>query len=536
MKNTYQDSVEEQLERILSSAEFVTREKLSRFLQYVVGHSKKNGSRKIKQYTIAVEGLGYDEKFDPSVNPTIRIMAQRLRRALDQYYAGAGASDPIRISIPKGSYVPAICRNTGGIQNAESAPGDTIPDTISTQSQDPLPDCPSIVVLPLEYLGTNPDHKYIASGISEEIVIALTRFPEFLVIGPLDRDKVKQAHMGPRKIGREYRVRFVLDGSVRLRGDSLRISAKLTDTLTGQQLWAQVFDYDLASASVALLEDDIVGQVVAQIADNFGVIPRTLAKETLPQKSGSLSDYRAVLLFHHHVRTVTEKSLTEAVMALEQVVQNDPNNDLALALLADLVASPYWLGYTDDRAGLDRAAQLAQRALALSPNSQAAHISAAIVCYLTFDKARCMAEINEALHLNPNNANYIANSALFLVGLGESDSALNLINKAMRLNPHHPRWYHIVPFLYHYYQGDYTAAQANAEAFNTPDYFWDPLLRTAVYGRLGHQADAENARTELLTLVPDFEQRGRDLVKRMLFLDEHVDMIWKGFEKAGIES
>jgi tetratricopeptide (TPR) repeat protein len=297
-----------------------------------------------------------------------------------------------------------------------------------------------------------------------------------------------------------------------------------------------MFDYDLRTATVGLLEDDIVGQVVAQIADNFGVIPRTLAKEALSNKSDRLSDYRAVLLFHHHVRTITEKSLIEAAAALEQVIQNDPNNDLALALLADLVASPYWIGYTDDRTGLDRAAQLAQRALALNPNSQAAHMSMAIVCYQTFDKACCLAEIHETLRINPNNANYVANSALFLVGLGKRDYALSLIKKAMQLNPHHPRWYHIVPFLYHYYQREYTTAQGYAKAFNTPDYFWDPLIRTVVFGRLGQQTDADKARSELLALVPDFEKRGRSLIKRMLFHDEYVDMICGGLQKAGIES
>jgi tetratricopeptide (TPR) repeat protein len=227
--------------------------------------------------------------------------------------------------------------------------------------------------------------------------------------------------------------------------------------------------------------------------------------------------------------------LTEAVAALEQVVQRDPDHDLALALLGDLVASPYWLGYTDDQSGLDRAFDLAKKALALNPNLQPAHTTMAIVCYLTFQAAQCLAEIDKALYLNPNNANYIANSALFLVGLGEHERGYSLINKAMRLNPHHPGWYHYVSFTYHYFRGEYDAALVDARKFNTPEYFWDPLVRTAVYGQLDNRPEAEKAASELLSLVPDFEPRGHGLIQRMVFRNEHVDMIGAGLQKAGIK-
>lgn len=105
----------------------------------------------------------------------------------------------------------------------------------------------------------------------------------------------------------------------------------------------------------------------------------------------------------------------------------------------------------------------------------------------------------------------------------------------MRLNPHHPGWYHYVSASCHYYRGDYEAALVDAIAFNTPGYLWDPLLRTAVLGQLGHQAEAEKAASELLSLVPDFGRRGRSVVQRMVFRDEHTEEVWDGLLKAGIE-
>jgi adenylate cyclase len=278
-----------------------------------------------------------------------------------------------------------------------------------------------------------------------------------------------------------------------------------------------------------------VNPVVANIADNFGVIPRTLAKEVLSHHNDNLSDYEAVLRFHHHVRTITEESLTQAIEAMDTVVQRDPNHDLALALLGDLLTGPYWLGYTDDQYDLGRAAELGKRALALNPNSQPAHLTMAIVYYMRLQKAACLGEIEQVLNLNPNNANFVANSALFLMGLDQWERALELMGKAMCLNPHHPGWYHLVPFLYHYDQGDFEAALLAANEFNTPDYFWDPLIRAAVLGQLGHQEEAEMAVGELLAIVPDFGARGRSLIKRMLFQEEHVEIVVDGLKKAGLK-
>ncbi|MDH3676219.1 MAG: hypothetical protein OES12_12055, partial [Anaerolineae bacterium] len=262
---------------------------------------------------------------------------------------------------------------------------------------------------------------------------------------------------------------------------------------------------------------------------------RTLAKEVISHHDESMSDYEAVLRFHHHVRTLTEESLTEAVAALEEMVQRDPNHDLATALLADLVGAPYFMGYVDDTSSLERAETLARKALALNPNSQPAHFALAQIHYVRFHQAPCVAEIEQVLKLNPNNANYLAISALFLMGMGQGEQGQALMQKAMRLNPHHPGWYHFVPFLNYYRQGEYEAALFEAKRFNTPEYFWDPLIRAAVLGQLGRRAEARKAVDVLLVLVSDFEPRGRSLIQRMVFLGEHVEMLLDGLRKAGLE-
>jgi adenylate cyclase len=526
-----------QVECILLSQEFRASERLTGFLRFVTEETLAGRASGINQRTVAVKGLGFASNFDPQTNPGVRIHAHRLRRALDRYYLIQGVADTIRIEIPKGAYVPVFSLSSGRREDAELRP-QVQPEPSAAPAEPPLAylNSPTIAVLQVEFLGGDEEYAYLSNGLTEEIVIALTRFPEFLVVGPLQRDILGRKHLGSRGIGRHYRVRFMLDGTVRVRSQSLRMTAKLTDTLSGHQLWGQVYDCDLETTSIGQIEDEIVSQAVATIADNFGVIPRALAKESLAHQNDTLSDYEAILRFHHHVRTVSEQSLTEAITALEEAVQRDPNHDLALALLGDLVGAPYWLGYVDDKSGLERSAELGQRALALNPNSQPAHFTLAQVYYSRRQRGPCLAEIEQILDLNPNHANYVAISALFLAMMGEWERGLELVHKAMRLNPHHPGWYHLIPFLDRYRQGEYEAALQEARRFNTPDYFWDPLIRTAVLGQLGRQGEAEKAARELLALMPDFESRGRSVLKRMVFLDENVEMLLDGLGKAGLEA
>jgi adenylate cyclase len=126
--------------------------------------------------------------------------------------------------------------------------------------------------------------------------------------------------------------------------------------------------------------------------------------------------------------------------------------------------------------------------------------------------------------------------SLHVAMVGQWDHAMKLMGKAMSLNPHHPGWFHIVAFINYYRHGDYDLALIEAQRFNTPDFFWDPLIRAAVLGQLDRRAEAEKAVDELLALVPDFNLRGRSLIRRLAYLDEHVDMLAEGLRKAGLKT
>ena len=358
------DHIQTQLERILDSEGFSSSRRLCQFLRYVVEHTLQGQADQIKQYTVGVEAMGFPTTFDPQANPTVRIHARKLRRELDRYYLTEGRDDPILIEIPKGAYVPVFRIKPGSMPLAGAIDETICAMPADTATSVGTPFGPSVAIMPFDYLGKPGEYDYMASGITEEIIIALTRFPEFLVVGPLNREIIREKQWGPRALGREYSVRFLLDGTMRLRGQTVRLTTRLTDTASGSKIWGRTKDYDIRKTSLDQIEYEIVNQIVTTIADNFGVIPRTMAKEILSHHNDSLSDYAAILRFHHHVRVLTEESLTEAIEALENVVQCDPDHDLALALLGDLISTPYWLGYTDDQYDLGRAKELGKRALA----------------------------------------------------------------------------------------------------------------------------------------------------------------------------
>ena len=269
MLNFPPDKIEAQLKRILATPEFVAGKKMSQFLRYVVEHSLNDQSNIIKQFTIAVEALGYGADFDPTATPSVRIVARRLRRALEQYYLAQGIEDPIRIDIPKGGYIPTFTENNTELETPDSSecPSPAVAPTPFEASK------PSIAVMMFVCLDFKGECDYVATGLTEEIIIALSLFPEFIVVGPLSKDVIQQQRLDAGGIGQIYGVRFALDGTLRTQGDMFRLTLRLIDTVSGQQLWGQKVDCSLQNGSMMALEDDLVGQVAATIADGAVLHP-----------------------------------------------------------------------------------------------------------------------------------------------------------------------------------------------------------------------------------------------------------------------
>ena len=235
-----------------------------------------NGSRPI---TSPWRSSTVPQSFDPVVDPLVRIEAARLRDKLREYYEADGRGDPIRIELPKGSYTPHV--------EFRQAP---------TAERGPDRQGPVIAVLPFVNLSGDPKQEYFSDGLTEDIMTELSRARDLRVLARNTTFQYKGKTVDVSKLGRDLKVRYVLEGSVRRTDDRLRVTAQLIDTETGTHVWADRFDRELAD--VFLVQDEIVGQIVAKIAGSFGVIEIAEGRSATRKNPDEIQAYDLVLRAH----------------------------------------------------------------------------------------------------------------------------------------------------------------------------------------------------------------------------------------------
>ena len=515
-----------QLERILQNAEFKASDKQRKFLSFVVDESLEGRASQLKGYTIAVAVYGRSESFDPQIDPIVRVEAGRLRRALAHYYLTGGKNDPVRIKILKGSYKPTFHGHPVSPSGAQT-------NAIEQE------DCasaiePSIAVMPLVNLTGDGDQDYFADGLTEELTAELSRYQEFRVIASQSTMRFKGRNVGPKEIGGDLCVRFLLSGSVQKDSKSVKITVQLIDASNGAQIWGQSYKRNLTAADLIELQEEIAQMVAGVIADQFGLISRRLSKESRKKSPADLKAYDAVLRFYHYETELTASAFEKALAALTKAIKIDPEYGLAWAMLGHLHADNYALGFCEIEAPLDRALTFAQKGVALEPYNQFVRDALTLVYFHQGNKHNFLQHAEETIALNPNSPYVVGVAGWHMALFGEWDRGLALLKKGMKLNPYYPSWFHLAPYMDYYFRGEYEMAYAEALKFNFPGLYLDPVMRAAALGRLGRQNEAKAAVGQLLELEPDFTTRGRWLIRRYVKVDDLVDTIIEGLRQAGL--
>ena len=520
------EAIRDQLERILQSAEFRASDKQRKFLSFVVDETLEDRASQVKGYTIAVTVYGRTEKFDPQMDPIVRVEAGRLRRALEHYYLTAGKNDPVRIEIPKGGYAPIFT-------TVQIPPSAAKTDTAEPEDRAVIKE-PSIAVLPLIDSTGDKEKAYFADGLTEELTTELARYEEFHVIASQSTIAFKDRKVDPIEVGRDLGVRFLLTGSVRKDLKTVKVTIRLLDTFTAEQIWGKSYKRNQTAVNLIALQEEIARSVIGVIADQYGWITRRLSKESRKKVPADLNAYDAILRFYHYEAKLTPEAFEKALAALEQAVEIDPDYGLAWAMLGHLYADNYALGFCEIEAPLEKALTFAQKGVALAPDDQFVRDALSLVYFHRGDKEFFLQQVAETLALNPNSPYIVGVAGWHMMLYGEWDRGLALLKKGMTLNPYHPTWFHLAPFMDYYRRGEYENAFAEALKFNYPKLFWDPLIRAASLYQLGRQNEAKTAVRQLLELEPEFATRGRRLISRYLKADDLVDTIIEGLRKAGL--
>src|SRR5262245_15241505 len=296
----------------------------------------------------------------------------------------------------------------------------------------PLPDKPSIAVLPFQNMSGDPEQEYFVDGLVEDIITALSRFRSLFVIARNSSFTYKGRAVDIKQVGRELGVRYVLEGSVRKAGNRLRITAQLIDAASGAHTWADRFEGALED--VFALQDDVTVKAVAAIAPHLERAEVERAKRRPP---GNTDAYDCYLRGLSCLSPMSADNLMKAMRLFKQASALDPDYAVAYAMAMSCHVNRSGFGLVEDieheRSEVTRLLQIVMRigqedGVALSQAAWA-------VAYVLRDLASAKRLIDRAVELNPNLATAWTTSGWINVWLGHPDIALEHLGRALRLDP-----------------------------------------------------------------------------------------------------
>jgi TolB-like protein len=302
----------------------------------------------------------------------------------------------------------------------------------------PLPDKPSIAVLPFQNISGDPEQEYFADGMVEEIITALSRIRWLFVIARNSSFTYKGQAVDVKQVGRELGVRYVLEGSVRKGGNRVRITGQLIDAITGAHLWADRFDGLIED--VFELQDKVASSVAGVIEPALQAAEIERARRKRPD---SLDAYDLYLRALAEPRRFTEDGSARALALLRQAIGLDPSYPAAMAEAARcLCGRRLYQWMTDEEAETDEGMNLARAAIAAARDDATVLASAGFALWnLNADAEAAVRTLDRAVELNPNLATAWGYSGIVHAYAGDSAVAIECCARAMRLSPLDPsRW------------------------------------------------------------------------------------------------
>jgi TolB-like protein/class 3 adenylate cyclase len=403
----------------------------------------------------------------------------------------------------------------------------------------PLPDRPSIAVLPLDNLSNDPSQQYFSDGVSEDIITELSRFRSLFVIARNSSFRYRGGNVEIARVGRELGVQYVVEGSIQRSGDRLRATVQLIDVLNGFHVWADRYDYrvdDLFS-----IQDDVTRNIASRVTNRLEQAHIEAAKRRAP---GTLRAYDLWLRGVECHDQGTDDGHAKAREFYEAAIKADPAFARPYCGLAELVfmqmVFPDWSG-APPRDG--EAMELAHKAVTLDEQEAHGHAILGWAQLLLRKFGRARRHLERSAALNPNDADVGMTRALGLAFLGDAKAGVEAARQAIRLNPFHPDWYLSDLAVMLCLDGQYDEMQAIFDAI--PEiYPHTPAWRAAAYALLGNLPAAHAAAERFEHNVrPIWRGRpdapvaafGQSFLHHLpLARDEDVAEIAKGLRAAGL--
>ncbi|MBW2707504.1 MAG: tetratricopeptide repeat protein [Deltaproteobacteria bacterium] len=367
----------------------------------------------------------------------------------------------------------------------------------------PLPDKPSIAVLPFDNLSGDPEQEYFSDGMTDDLITDLSKISSLFVIARNSTFTYKGKPIKIRQVAEELGVRYVLEGSVRKVADRIRINAQLIDATTGGHLWAERYDGNLGD--VFSLQDKITRKIVVALA-----VKLTQSEEDQVARKDTIKvpAYDVFLKGWAHYVRHTPGDFAKAVHYFEKAIEMDSNYGRAYAALA----ATYWESYYrfwheslnvqwyETRV---RAEEYIKAAMKKNPTSLAYSVtSKMLIARHKHDEA--IAETERALALDPNDANSYIAMAYALIYIGKPKEAVDYIKRAMRIDPEYPAYYLFVFGLAHFgmEQLEKAAALFEKALEQNPENYIALIPLAATYAHLNRKNEAKDLIKRLDEFMP----------------------------------
>ena len=368
----------------------------------------------------------------------------------------------------------------------------------------PLPDEPSIAVMPFVNMSEDPKQEFFCDGMTEGIITALSKVPRLFVIARSSTFTYKGKPVKVKQVSEELGVRYVLEGSIQRSADRIRINLQLIDALTGRHIWAEKYDRDLTDLFAT--QDEITMKILTAVRVKLteGEITSVHSK-SFKGKHG-LDCYLKLTEASGYLPRWNIENSNLARRMVEEAIAMCPENPGGYLLLGWVCFYDYWQGYTKSpRETLEKGIELAQKALAMDDSIANGHALLCALYRMKGDLVKAIAEGERAVALGPSHAPALNNYANSLISLGRSEEAIPIYQKAIRLSP----------LGLHYLYDGFGRALRNTGKFEeaisafkkaiqlAPDNLFYPVELAGTYVMMGREEEAIRVLQEAIRLNPN---------------------------------
>ena len=390
-----------------------------------------------------------------------------------------------------------LYRVVGELENHSYITGQTTNLGDSARQLDGPANPHSLAVVPFANLGGDPEREYFSDGFSEDLITELARFHQIFLISRNASFALKGHNVDRQQMGKELGVAYCLEGSVRKLGSRIRITCQLTDTQTGDHVWAEKYDCKLEE--LYDVQDDIAASIVSMVAGRIELQARVAAKRKKPADMLA-NDCLMRGLEHHRLGGVTREALEKALHWFDLAIEKDPGfarayawRSCALSSLADWTGQDVWNDILDS----------SRRGLELDDGDAECHRIAGAISLQGRDYDQAEYHFRRALELNPNHAYVLGRMGALYNFLGDGEMALKYQLRAKQLDPFLPAYCRELEAVAYYILGKYADTVAVVAQLSRATRI-AAAYRVAAYRHLNDPAGLKRAVCDLRIIDPDF--------------------------------